>query len=157
MTCLVNLVWSNRFERPDSMTMTIVDEFNLFCEREYLLTVSTTLFFVGVGIGCFRHFSSHFQHMCYQSENVWINKSLQFLGDIFGRLRTGIALVFLNSATNYAMSYADTFWQWTMLRFITGLFTSSCYGIIYVYTMEILTERRRMVLGKLELEQSSVS
>ena len=119
MTCLVNLVWSNRFERPDSMTMTIVDEFNLFCEREYLLTVSTTLFFVGVGIGCFRHFSSHFQHMCYQSENVWINKSLQFLGDIFGRLRTGIALVFLNSATNYAMSYADTFWQWTMLQIFT--------------------------------------
>jgi len=73
---------------------------------------------------------------------------LQFLGDIFGRLRTGIALVFLTSGTNFTMSYAENFWQWTVLRFITGLCTSSSYGIIYVYTMEILTERRRMILGK---------
>ena len=33
------------------------------------------------------------------------------------------------------------------LRFITGLFTSSAYGVTYTYVLELLTERRRMLLG----------
>ena len=37
--------------------------------------------------------------------------------------------------------------MWMSLRFITGLFTSSAYGVTYTYVLELLTERRRMLLG----------
>ena len=44
-------------------------------------------------------------------------------------------------------SYSTSFPMWMSLRFITGLFTSSAYGVTYTYVLELLTERRRMLLG----------
>ena len=44
-------------------------------------------------------------------------------------------------------SYSTSFPMWMSLRFITGLFTSSAYGVTYTYVLELLTERHRMLLG----------
>ena len=38
----------------------------------------------------------------------------------------------------------NRFW---VLRFFTGFFTSSTYGVTYTYVLELLTEQRRMLLG----------
>lgn len=108
------------------MSSSIVDDFGLFCERESLIPLSTTIFMFGVCLGSF---------------------SLQSLADFIGRLRCSLLYVIILSATNFAMSYSTSFPMWMSLRFITGLFTSSAYGVTYTYVLELLTERRRMLLG----------
>lgn len=123
-TCVSNEV--EYCHSTDSMSSSIVDDFGLFCERKSLIPLSTTIFMFGVCLGSF---------------------SLQSLADFIGRLRCSLLYVIILSATNFAMSYSTSFPMWMSLRFITGLFTSSAYGVTYTYVLELLTERRRMLLG----------
>ena len=56
-------------------------------------------------------------------------------------------MAFCRNFSQTVKSYSTSFPMWMSLRFITGLFTSSAYGVTYTYVLELLTERRRMLLG----------
>jgi len=110
----------------DSMANSVVNEFNLYCEREQLIKHSTTLFMLGTGLGAV---------------------ALQSVADFVGRLRCALLFVVVISSINFAMSYSTNFVMWLVLRFMTGIFTSATYGVCYTYVLELLTEQRRMLLG----------
>ena len=82
------------------MANSVVNEFNLYCEREQLIKHSTTLFMLGTGLGAV---------------------ALQSVADFVGRLRCALLFVVIISSINFAMSYSTNFVMWLGTWFLSDI------------------------------------
>lgn len=96
------------------MDSSVVNEFNLYCERERYRQDSTTLFMLGTGLGAVL---------------------MQSVADFVGRLRCALLFTVMISVINFAMSYSPNFIIWLgKVLLIRVFFVLYWYNRIIDYT-----------------------
>ena len=104
------------------MDSSVVNEFNLYCERERYKQDSTTLFMLGTGLGAVL---------------------MQSVADFVGRLRCALLFTVIISTINFAMSYSPNFIIWLETVLLTPI-----YYVLYnrLIDKKVLLTKRGKVL-----------
>ncbi|XP_060519690.1 organic cation transporter protein-like [Cylas formicarius] len=105
---------------------TTVIEWNLTCEKAYLVAISNSLFMVGVMLG-----------------------SLVFgeTSDRWGRKITFLVASLLKVLAGVVCAFAPEFWTFTMARTVVGAAASGVFLVAYVMGLEMVGPSKRLVAG----------
>ncbi|XP_035675458.1 organic cation transporter protein-like [Branchiostoma floridae] len=111
-----------------SFQSTIVTEWDLVCDKSALVETSESVFMVGVMVG-----------------------SLIFgqLSDHFGRLRVWIVSIWLQMIFGVGTAFAQDYYSFTILKFITGALEQGVDLVSYVMATEMFSPARRSFAGVL--------
>ncbi|VVD00493.1 unnamed protein product [Leptidea sinapis] len=105
---------------------TIVSQWNLVCEREWLKNATQTIFMLGILVG---------------------SMLFGYLSDRFGRRAPFLAAVFLQLISGVATAYSVNWYMFTALRFILAVATGGTMVTSFVLTMELIGTRFRATVG----------
>lgn len=105
---------------------TIVNSFDLTCEKQYLPDTSQSLFYVGYLLGSFLSGS---------------------LADIIGRYKTFFIAILVDFTAGFIQSFAPSFWFFCLFRFLVGVSNISIYLMSYVIVTELVGPSRRVIAG----------
>jgi len=103
----------DRSKSPES----VVSEFNLVCDKEYLRSLSQSLYMFGIMVGSFVS---------------------GILSDKFGRKRVTVIAAFGQLIFGVAVSFSSSMTVFTLLRWCVAVCSISMFTCGYVYCMEII-------------------
>jgi len=104
----------------------MVFQFNLTCDEEWKHTTANTLFLVGMLVGAV---------------------SLGNLADIIGRRKTFTITFALLAVCSTSCAFANDFWTFTVLRFFCGVFNIGFFLAAFVWGVEAVGSKYRMISG----------
>ncbi|KAJ0171616.1 hypothetical protein K1T71_013166 [Dendrolimus kikuchii] len=105
---------------------TLVAEFSLVCEQDYLPRFSNTLFWVG---------------------SIFGNLFFGWMSDRYGRRPTILLMIFLEVPIAISASFATSYWAYVTLRVIGGLFFPALYQLPFILALELMPPKRRTYAG----------
>ncbi|XP_023940653.2 solute carrier family 22 member 3 isoform X1 [Bicyclus anynana] len=110
----------------EAMRTTLISEFGLICDREWMASFSQTIIMCGVVFGV--------------SIFGWIS-------DRFGRRVALISSSLLNVITMIPASFVSSYWMFNCLRFVTGIASGGSLIVAIPVIMEITGKRYREYAG----------
>ncbi|KAL0830654.1 hypothetical protein ABMA28_002791 [Loxostege sticticalis] len=105
---------------------TIISEWNLVCNREWLKNLTQTIFMLGILVG---------------------NMLFGHLSDRFGRRMPFLAAVFLQLISGVTTAYSVNWHMFTALRFLLAVATGGTMVTSFVLTMELIGAKYRETVG----------
>ncbi|CAB3226710.1 unnamed protein product [Arctia plantaginis] len=105
---------------------TIVSQWNLVCERQWLKNLTQTIFMLGILIG---------------------NMMFGHLSDRYGRRLPFLAAVFLQLISGVATAYSVDWYMFTALRFFLAVATGGTMVTSFVLIMELIGTKYRDTVG----------
>jgi len=105
---------------------TAVSQFDLVCDRDYLRSLSQSLYMFGVMVGSFVS---------------------GLASDRFGRHRVTLISAFGLLASGIAVSFSASMAVFTFLRCLVAMFSVSCFTTGFCYCMEIVGGRAATIVG----------
>ncbi|CAG5027905.1 unnamed protein product [Parnassius apollo] len=105
---------------------TIISQWNLVCDREYLKSLTQTIFMFGILVG---------------------NMVFGHLSDRFGRRMPFLAAVFIQLVSGVATAFSVNWYMFTTLRFLLAVATGGTMVSSFVLIMEIIGARYRETVG----------
>lgn len=106
----------------DEFKETIVTEWDLVCDKDYLNELSTTIYMVGNLLGA---------------------TFLTPFGDKYGRKKTILVLLVGQAAVAIAVSFSNTYILFTVLRFLVGMLNMPIALTVYVMVTELFPSNYR--------------
>ncbi|XP_037032291.1 solute carrier family 22 member 9-like [Bradysia coprophila] len=110
----------------DDKDHTVVSEWSLICNREYLVPIISTLYFSGMAIGSF---------VC------------GLISDRFGRKPTLLLCLYAQGVIGLSLSIVYDINWFIALRFLQGFFVQGLLTSIYVLLMEYCSPTKRTIAG----------
>ncbi|XP_073955116.1 organic cation transporter protein-like isoform X1 [Choristoneura fumiferana] len=107
-------------------SQTIISQWNLVCERQWLKNLTQTFFMLGILVG---------------------NMVFGHLSDRFGRRMPFLAAVFLQLISGVATAYSVNWYMFTALRFMLAVATGGTMVTSFVLTMELIGAKYRETVG----------
>ncbi|XP_026318282.1 organic cation transporter 1-like [Hyposmocoma kahamanoa] len=107
-------------------TTTLVTEFSLVCDQEWLPRTGNTLFWVG---------------------SIFGNIFFGWMSDRYGRRPTTLLMIFLEVPLAIAASFPSTYWTYIGLRVAGGLFFPALYQQPFILALELMPPNRRTYAG----------
>lgn len=116
----------NEWEFIEDASYSIVTQFELHCERESLIFVATSLFFLGSAIG-----------------------SILFgwMSDKYGRKRLVIPCTVCAMVVAFLSSFSPTFWVFGVTRFLLGFFAPGTVVMFFIIVSEMVGPKFRPLAG----------
>ncbi|CAH0586909.1 unnamed protein product [Chrysodeixis includens] len=105
---------------------TIVSQWNLVCDRQWLKNLTQTIFMLGILVG---------------------NMMFGHLSDRFGRRNPFLAAVFLQLISGVTTAYSVNWYMFTTLRFFLAVATGGTMVTSFVLTMELIGAKYRDTVG----------
>lgn len=105
---------------------TMVTEFSLVCDKDYLPTFSNTLFWVG---------------------SIFGNLLFGWMSDRYGRRPTILLMIFLEVPIAIAASFATSYWNYIVLRVVGGCFFPALYQLPFILALELMPPKIRTYAG----------
>ncbi|XP_072948173.1 organic cation transporter 1-like [Epargyreus clarus] len=105
---------------------TLVTEFSLVCENDWLPRTSNTLFWVG---------------------SIFGNLFFGWMSDRYGRRPTILLMIFLQVPLTIAASFPGSYWTYVALRIAGGLFFPALYQLPFILALELMPPARRTYTG----------
>lgn len=105
---------------------TLVTDFSLVCDKEWLPRTSNTLFWVG---------------------SIFGNLFFGWMSDRYGRRPTILLMIFLEVPLAISASFATTYWTYIVLRVAGGLFFPALYQLPFILALELMPPGRRNIAG----------
>ncbi|KAM3958184.1 organic cation transporter 1 [Aphomia sociella] len=105
---------------------TLVTEFSLFCDKDWLPRTANTLFWVG---------------------SVFGNLFFGWMSDRYGRRPTILLMIFLEVPLSIAASFPASYWSYVGVRVVSGLFFPALYQLPFVLALELMPPPRRTYTG----------
>ncbi|XP_061380566.1 organic cation transporter 1-like isoform X2 [Danaus plexippus] len=112
--------------QKDLYTRTLVTEFSLVCDREWLPRTSNTLFWVG---------------------SIFGNVFFGLLSDRYGRRPTILLMITLEVPLAIAASFPGNYWMFIVLRVAGGLFFPALYQLPFILALELMPPKWRTYAG----------
>ena len=134
MTCEVDNIWTDKYSSPiqdcqnnyvfdkSVFQSTIVTDFNLVCGNEWKTDLSTSLYYLGFGVGGIVG---------------------GIVSDRFGRKPIMILGSFLLLITGIANSWSNNIWTFAFVRFLIGCSVNFTKIVAFTYIIEILGAKQR--------------
>lgn len=108
--------------KPPGHEWTIVQEWDLVCDRQYLGPLSTSLYFTGIMVGCL---------------------IFGFLSDKFGRRPILLATMYAQIVVATALAFANSYGMYVGLRIFHGTLLQGCYSAAFTMSVEIFQPHHR--------------
>ncbi|KAF9412175.1 hypothetical protein HW555_009248 [Spodoptera exigua] len=105
---------------------TLVTDFSLVCDLDWLPRICNTLFWVG---------------------SIFGNLFFGWMSDRYGRRPTILLMVFLEVPLAIASSFATSFWTYVGLRVAGGLFFPALYQLPFILALELMPPGQRNHTG----------
>ncbi|CAH2097932.1 unnamed protein product [Euphydryas editha] len=105
---------------------TLVTEFSLVCDRDWLPRTSNTLFWVG---------------------SIFGNLFFGWFSDRYGRRPTILLMILLEVPLAIAASFPGNYWTYIALRVAGGLFFPALYQLPFILALELMPPCRRTYTG----------
>ncbi|CAH0596866.1 unnamed protein product [Chrysodeixis includens] len=105
---------------------TLVTDFSLVCDKDWLPRMSNTLFWVG---------------------SIFGNLFFGWMSDRYGRRPTILLMVFLEVPLAIASSFAKSYWTYVGLRVAGGLFFPALYQLPFILALELMPPGQRNQTG----------
>ncbi|KAG6449647.1 hypothetical protein O3G_MSEX006158 [Manduca sexta] len=105
---------------------TLVTEYSLVCDKEWLPRTSNTLFWVG---------------------SIFGNLFFGWMSDRYGRRITILLMIFVEVPLAIAASFATAYWSYIALRVAGGLFFPALYQLPFILALELMPPGRRNYAG----------
>ncbi|XP_060807290.1 organic cation transporter 1 [Amyelois transitella] len=115
--------WSFNKEHYDR---TLVTEFSLVCDKDWLPRTSNTLFWVG---------------------SIFGNLFFGWMSDRYGRRPTILLMIFLEVPLAIAAAFPGSYWTYVVLRVVAGLFFPALYQLPFVLALELMPPSKRTYTG----------
>lgn len=115
----------NLYEGPHE---TIVNEFDLVCNRAFLAWLANAMLFFGWAIGAI---------------------VLGLVADKYGRKSVLFPSIIVVLVVSFAMAFAKVFWIVAVCRFIIGFFEAGCFLSMFVLATELVGPEKRALAGTL--------
>lgn len=112
------------FTEPDDYS--IVTQFNLYCEREHLIFIATSLFFVGMAIGAI---------LC------------GWMSDKYGRKRIVMPCTVSAFLVAFLSSFSPNFWVFGITRLLLGFFAPGTTVMFFIIASEMVGPKFRPLAG----------
>ncbi|CAH1780788.1 unnamed protein product [Owenia fusiformis] len=106
----------------DKFESTVVSEYNLVCEKDWMFTLPATFQMVGLFFGAFLSGA---------------------ISDRFGRKRASLGLLVLSLGSIIGGAFAENFWLFVGLRMLSTLFSIGAYTPLWVLTVEMMPPKSR--------------
>lgn len=116
-------VW--RFNK-EHYKRTLVTDFSLVCDNEWLPRTSNTLFWVG---------------------SIFGNLFFGLISDRYGRRPTILLMILLEVPLAIAASFITSYWSFIVLRVAGGLFFPAMYQLPFILALELMPPGRRNSAG----------
>ncbi|KPJ19743.1 Organic cation transporter 1 [Papilio machaon] len=110
----------------DQYPRTLVTEYSLVCEKEWLARISYTLFWVG---------------------SIFGNLLFGWMSDRYGRRTTILLMICLEVPLAIATAFPDSYTTYIFLRIIGGLFFPALYQQPFILALELMPPSRRPNVG----------
>ncbi|XP_049879913.1 uncharacterized protein LOC126376513 [Pectinophora gossypiella] len=107
-------------------TRTLVTEFSLVCDKEWLPRTSNTLFWVG---------------------SIFGNLFFGWMSDRYGRRPTILLMILLEVPLAIAASFPTTYWSYAAFRVAGGLFFPALYQLPFILALELMPPAKRTYAG----------
>ncbi|KAJ2940914.1 hypothetical protein O0L34_g10175 [Tuta absoluta] len=114
-----------RFE-TEQYSSTLVTDFSLVCNQDWLPRTGTTLFWVG---------------------SIFGNLFFGWLSDRYGRRPTILLMIFLEVPIAIASSFPNNYWTYIALRVFGGLFFPALYQQPFILALELMPPTKRNKAG----------
>ncbi|XP_059053045.1 organic cation transporter protein-like [Achroia grisella] len=124
MTCYKNCIEYDYDTSP--FENTIISEWDLVCERNWLASFTQTILQLGILIGSI---------------------VFGFLSDRYGRKNTFLASIIILIAFSFGVPYSPNYTIFTVLRFFVGFGTAGTMVISFVIVMETIGPKYREIFG----------
>ncbi|XP_026750415.2 uncharacterized protein LOC113511045 [Galleria mellonella] len=105
---------------------TLVTEFSLFCDKDWLPRTANTLFWVG---------------------SIFGNLFFGWMSDRYGRRPTILLMILLEVPLTIAASFPTSYWSYVAVRVVSGLFFPALYQLPFVLALELMPPPRRTYTG----------
>nr|XP_026494449.1 organic cation transporter 1-like [Vanessa tameamea] len=105
---------------------TLVTEFSLVCDKDWLPRTSNTLFWVG---------------------SIFGNLFFGWFSDRYGRRPTILLMILLEVPLAIAASFPGNYWTYIALRVAGGLFFPALYQLPFILALELMPPARRTYTG----------
>ncbi|XP_053618234.1 beta-alanine transporter-like [Plodia interpunctella] len=105
---------------------TLVTQFSLVCDNDWLPRTSNTLFWVG---------------------SIFGNLFFGWMSDRYGRRPTILLMILLEVPLAIAVAFPGSYWTYIVLRVVSGLFFPALYQLPYVLALELMPPLRRTYTG----------
>lgn len=105
---------------------TIISQWDLICEREWLKNLTQTVFMLGILVG---------------------NMVFGYLSDRYGRRFPFLGAVFLQLISGVSTAYSINWYMFTALRFLLAVATGGTMVTSFVLTMELIGAKYREAVG----------
>ncbi|XP_061723956.1 uncharacterized protein LOC133530130 isoform X1 [Cydia pomonella] len=105
---------------------TLVTEFALVCDNDWLPRTSNTLFWVG---------------------SIFGNLFFGWMSDRYGRRPTILLMIFLEVPLAISTSFITSYWGYTALRVAGGLFFPALYQQPFILALELMPPKKRTSAG----------
>ncbi|XP_055853828.1 solute carrier family 22 member 4 isoform X2 [Episyrphus balteatus] len=132
-----NMTKCNNFEfSTDDYGMTIVEEYNLVCERKNLLSVVEMCFLAGAAVGS----------VC----SGWIS-------DRFGRKHTLMGFALVQTTLGTLLAFSTSLAMFMTLRVIIGFASMTVAVVSFVLVVELVSGKWRTIIGILNILPVAIS
>ncbi|CAK1543406.1 unnamed protein product [Leptosia nina] len=105
---------------------TLVSEYSLVCDSDWLPRTSNALFWVG---------------------SIFGNLFFGWMSDRYGRRPTIILMIFLQVPLSIATSFPGSYWTYIVLRIFCGLFFPALYQLPFILALELMPPAQRTNAG----------
>ncbi|XP_059061335.1 uncharacterized protein LOC131854220 [Achroia grisella] len=105
---------------------TLVTEFSLVCDKDWLPRTANTLFWVG---------------------SIFGNLIFGWMSDRYGRRPTILLMIYLEVPLAIAASFPTSYWSYIAVRVVSGLFFPALYQLPFVLALELMPTPRRTYTG----------
>jgi len=127
VTGLNNSISLRKYVYDDSVySTTIVTQYDLVCERAWLVATSKSILMFGFAVGVF---------------------SSGLLSDMYGRRSVFLWASLMPIVSRIVCAFSPNFIVYGMLRFITGVSVISAYTVVYTLTTEVCGRKSRLWIG----------
>ncbi|CAH1778323.1 unnamed protein product [Owenia fusiformis] len=110
-----------RYNR-DTFETTVVSEYDLVCDRDWMFTLPATFQMLGLFFGAFLSGA---------------------ISDRFGRKRATLGLLVLSLGAIVGGAFAENFWLFVILRMFSTMFSIGAFTPLWVLTIEIMSPKSR--------------
>ncbi|XP_038218570.1 beta-alanine transporter-like [Zerene cesonia] len=105
---------------------TLVTEYLLVCDKDWLPRTSNSLFWVG---------------------SIFGNLFFGWMSDRYGRRPTILLMIFLEVPISIATSFSGNYWIYSGLRILCGLFFPALYQLPFILALELMPPAKRTNAG----------